>query len=224
MIETYQNTYIYGDTIFLQLKDKEISILKKGGKWSVAQDFLSIGSSLSLTLTPEHEIEDVRRKVEKKVYDKLESFLEGKVEEISTQRQMFEKESAVKLAESGALDIAEEKVVNEINYLLGLHFTKDFPYLEKKLLQELNFWTYLQSDFAKLNEYNNFFSQVFDGLNPKAKKQTFEINFDLFLGQLKLTHLREMPDPSMPLISKAFFRVKADSITDIIKLLNSPGK
>lgn len=224
MIETYQSTYVYGDTVYIQLKDQEFSILKKGSKWSPAQDFMGIGAALCLTLTPTHEIEDVRRLVEKKVYDKLESFLEGKIEEITNQRQMFEKENAVKLAESGALDIAEEKVVNEINYLLGLHFTKDFPSLQRKLMQELNFWTYLQSDFAKLNDYNNFFSQVFDGLNPQAKKQTFELNFDLFLGQLKLTHLREMPVPSMPLISKAFFRIKADSITDIIKLLNSPGK
>jgi hypothetical protein len=140
--------------------------------------------------------------------------------------QLFHKEIVFlkeEILNSPVLEIKKNNLISSLNDKIkkGLSYSLNNPNWQEKFNTENKFILGVESQLSKTETYSKLFSQVFKGLNPKATRNVFETNLQMFFQNLKIKNLLKLPaSPAMDNVSKAFFRKSQSSVDEIISDLS----
>lgn len=204
----YNQSNLTENAINLEFENESLLGAKKiDGLWKVILD------DLDLDFISQDPF-DLKNDIDKFCHEKKEQELYNFYEDVVAQRKELMKLPVISLAKS-RLDVELQNHINKhIKYF-------DDSSLLDGLNKELSFLKGLENQLSKIPSYSKLFAEVVKGLNPKATRNVFEINVQKFLKDLSISHLIALPEnPSMPQISKAFFKQERGSVSEIISHLN----
>lgn len=204
----YIQTNLSENSISLEFEDESLVAVKKiEGLWKI------VLPDLDLDFMTQDSFE-LKKQIHKFCETKKNQELSDVYEEVVSQRKELMKMPVLSLSKS-RLDLELQNHINQ-----NIKYFDDSVFLEG-LNKELSFLKGLESQLTKLPSYSKLFAEVVKGLNPKATRNVFEINVQKFLKELSISNLIILPEnPSMPQISKAFFKQERSSVLEIISHLN----